>query len=196
MNRIPNKLHKWWNTTRKSNSNHILRSICTYKFQLYDNKCTCSCIVHQKRFLCDSNDNKKTSSSPITTTNDAVNDNDITKEEIDKTKEFSDVPGVKTGGDKFVMLYTCKVCDTRSAKTISKHAYENGTVLVRCPGCSNLHLIADNLGTFGDQFNIQEYIKEQGENVKVVNSEEDVLELTTDDIIGSSNNSKSSGNDK
>ena len=188
MNRIPNKVRKLFHATKKSNLNNIIRSIYTYKSQFNDNLSNFSCIVHQKRFLCDNNDNKKTSSSsPITTTNDNVNDNDITKEEIDKSKEFSDVPGVKTGGDKFVMLYTCKVCDTRSAKTISKHAYENGSVVVRCPGCSNLHLIADNLGTFGDQFNIQEYIKEQGENVKVVNSEEDVLELTTDDIIGKKN---------
>ncbi|GLE05995.1 hypothetical protein PINS_up015206 [Pythium insidiosum] len=82
------------------------------------------------------------------------------------------------------MLFTCTVCNTRSAKTISKHAYYKGVVLARCPGCENLHLIADRLGWFEDEStDVESMLKQRGENVKVV-THENVLELTEEDIIG------------
>ena len=87
-------------------------------------------------------------------------------------------------GDKYTMVYTCSVCDTRAAKVISKQAYHHGTVLLRCPGCENLHLIADHLGQFEQKgWTVEEFLAERGAAVKRVASD-DVLELTLQDVTG------------
>ncbi|RAL50004.1 hypothetical protein DM860_016780 [Cuscuta australis] len=80
------------------------------------------------------------------------------------------------------MIYTCKVCETRSAKTVCRESYEKGVVVVRCGGCNNLHLIADRLGWFGQPGSIEDLLAARGEEVK--KGSVDSLSLTLEDLAG------------
>ncbi|CAI9091120.1 OLC1v1026058C1 [Oldenlandia corymbosa var. corymbosa] len=80
------------------------------------------------------------------------------------------------------MLFTCKVCDTRSVKTLSRVSYEKGVVLARCGGCNNVHLISDRLGWFGEPGSIEEFLAERGEEVK--KGDADTISLTLEDLVG------------
>lgn len=48
-------------------------------------------------------------------------------------------------------MFTCGKCNTKSIRSFTKNAYHKGVVLIRCEGCKNIHLVADNLGWFKDE---------------------------------------------
>jgi len=76
---------------------------------------------------------------------------------------------------KLAIIFTCTVCNTRSAKTFSYLSYTKGVVLVKCDGCQNLHLVADNLGWFGDEkTNIETIMKENGDEATRISSIEEL----------------------
>ncbi|XP_074298488.1 uncharacterized protein LOC141629371 [Silene latifolia] len=66
------------------------------------------------------------------------------------------------------MVFTCKVCETRSVKTCCRESYENGVVVVRCGGCNNLHLMADRLGWFGEPGSVEDLLNTVGMTSKEV----------------------------
>lgn len=77
---------------------------------------------------------------------------------------------------KMQLSFTCKKCSVRNYnKIISKHAYNKGVVIVRCDGCKNNHLIADNLGWFqnSDYRNIELMMKKKGETVRKIRDSHD-----------------------
>jgi hypothetical protein len=77
-------------------------------------------------------------------------------------------PGFVPG--RYAIVYTCEVCELRSAKTFSKHAYTKGVVLIRCDGCKNLHMIADNLGWFEHGQNIEQIYARMGREISKLDS--------------------------
>jgi len=117
--------------------------------------------------------------------------------------DLSKIPGTSKGGSrKLAIIYTCNVCNTRSAKKFTERAYNHGVVLVRCPNCESLHLIADRLGYFSDKeengkgWDIEMFMKSIGkeDNIRVATEGDDVLEVTMDDLLGEKYHSLQSNN--
>ena len=80
-------------------------------------------------------------------------------------------PSQEQDQGRMLIGFTCKVCEARSHRTMSRHAYTKGIVLVECPGCSSRHLIADNLGWFeqrGEARTVEEILAARGESVRRV----------------------------
>lgn len=99
--------------------------------------------------------------------------------------DIDQIPGTSKGGSRqLAIIFTCKVCDTRSAKKFTERAYNHGVVLVRCPKCNNLHLIADRLGYFSDDeggkgWDIEMFMKSVGQenDINVITEGQEVLEV-------------------
>ena len=56
------------------------------------------------------------------------------------------IGSLNTQLEKFLMMYTCKICNHRNAQMVSKVAYNQGMVVSTCRQCKSKHLIADNEG--------------------------------------------------
>lgn len=96
------------------------------------------------------------------------------------------LPGAQKGGKKLAIVFTCTICNTRSAKQFTEKAYKYGVVMAMCPGCNNKHLIADNLSMFDDEkggWSIEKAMAKMGQNVTTVTND-NVLELTLDQWVG------------
>lgn len=99
------------------------------------------------------------------------------------TLNLDNIPGMQTEGEKYIIVLTCSICETRTARKISKKAYHNGVVICRCEKCKNLHLLADRMGVFEDSsWDAQSHEKRMStildrQNINV-NHENDILEVT------------------
>ena len=88
--------------------------------------------------------------------------------------------GIHVGGEgmgiknaDMAIQFTCTRCDTRSTKGFTRASYERGVVIVQCPGCKNLHLIADNFGWFSSNssdksLTIEKIMRDKGVQVKKI----------------------------
>ena len=98
---------------------------------------------------------------------DAVKERDTRAQVLDE-----DIPGVRSAGPKMVLRFTCTherpdaPEERTTTKLISKGSYESGIVVVRCDCCDKQHLIADNLGWFGERTNIEATLAARGEQVQ------------------------------
>jgi mitochondrial protein import protein ZIM17 len=66
----------------------------------------------------------------------------------------------------YQITFTCKPCGHRSSHQMSKHGYHSGTVLIRCPSCTNRHVISDHLQIFMDKKStLEDILREKGEGL-------------------------------
>ncbi|KAL4015502.1 hypothetical protein IC575_023087 [Cucumis melo] len=127
----------------------------------------------------ESKDNEDTKLRPISELGDPLHEN---KDDTSSVK-YSVLSNLKPSPrHDLAMIFTCKVCETRSIKTVCRESYEKGVVVARCGGCSNLHLIADHLGWFGEPGSVEDFLAARGEEVR--KGSLDSLSLTLEDLAG------------
>ncbi|CAI4727726.1 BDM_1a_G0044610.mRNA.1.CDS.1 [Saccharomyces cerevisiae] len=108
----------------------------------------------------------------------ALHTNIIAHNEVKKDDKKVHLGSFKVDKPKMMIAFTCKKCNTRSSHTMSKQAYEKGTVLISCPHCKVRHLIADHLKIFHDHHvTVEQLMKANGEQVS-----QDVGDLEFEDI--------------
>ena len=72
----------------------------------------------------------------------------------------------------YALQFTCTVCETKMLRKFTKSSYHHGLVIIRCDGCKNNHLIADNYGWFRDTpTTIEDIMREKGEEIKKLKAE-------------------------
>ena len=112
-----------------------------------------------------------------------VSQNDIDIIDAAAVDPLASIPGAQKGGKKLAIVYTCGVCETRTAQKFTEQAYLHGVVICRCPGCDNLHLIADRLGYFEDPngggWDIQKFLlkEKRGEEFTTVTDDNQLIEI-------------------
>ena len=91
-----------------------------------------------------------TRSKPAFTENSSIRE---ISEVLELMGPDADIKGVRMDPREgnYLMMYTCGVCETRQNRSFTKKSYHEGVVIVRCEGCQNLHLIADNMKFFEDE---------------------------------------------
>ncbi|KAL2720159.1 hypothetical protein V1478_010425 [Vespula squamosa] len=116
-------------------------------------------------------DDVNKSSNETNNINKSINEtNDLNKSTNENDKEENKKVLAKIEA-KLQLIFICKKCNTQNNKIISKLAYQKGVVIIRCDGCKNNHLIADNLGWFselGQHINIEKILAAKGETVRKI----------------------------
>jgi methionine-rich copper-binding protein CopC len=123
------------------------------------------------------------SAASVVQTSIPVSTQSLDSESAQVSLNLDNIPGMQTAGEKYVIMFTCNVCETRAARKISKKAYNTGVVICRCEKCKNLHLIADRMGVFeDDSWDIQKHMTKllEQENINIEQIG-DLLEVTEND---------------
>lgn len=83
---------------------------------------------------------------------------------------------------QYMIMFTCGKCDHKQSKFFTKTAYHSGVVLVKCDGCGSVHVIADNLGWYGDKANIEDIMKQKNQEVLLGHADPRLLSILNEKV--------------